>query len=151
MVVRFSYTLTVNNAKTGSSQEKQAEKQIVQGRKQVVPGLEQGLYGMHVGDEKDVTVQPAQGFGESNPAAIQTLARNSVPSFAQAQPGQRLRLLHKKSGEPRTATVVAVNPDTIVLDFNHPLAGKTLHYHLRVDEIRQATPQELETNQVTAS
>jgi FKBP-type peptidyl-prolyl cis-trans isomerase SlyD len=148
MVVSLSYVLTASSQQAGQSQEKQAAKQIVQGRKQVVPGLEQALYGMQVGDEKDIVVEPSQGYGEPNPAAVQTLPRNSVPSFAKATPGQRLRLQHKKSGELRRATVVDVNPDTIVLDFNYPLAGKTLHYHLRVDEIRQATPEELQSGHV---
>jgi FKBP-type peptidyl-prolyl cis-trans isomerase SlyD len=151
MVVSVSYVLTATNEQSKRSPEKQAAKQIIQGRKQVVPGLEQALYGMSVGDEKKITLEPGQGYGEVNPAAVQTLPRNSVPSFAKAKPGQRLRLLHKKSGELRRATVVDVQPDTIVLDFNHPLAGKTLHYQLRVDEIRQATTQELEVGQVAGA
>jgi len=151
MVVRLSYSLTASGAQDEKETEMQSIKQIVQGRKQIVPGLEQALYGMQVGDEKNVTVEPSQGFGDINPAAIQTLPRNSVPSFATAIQGQRLRLLDKKNGKLRRATVVDVKPDTIVLDFNHPFAGKTLHYHLHIDNIRQATPKELDTGQIVAS
>ena len=151
MVVNVAYILSAGATQTERNKEKQSAKQIVQGRHQVVPGLERALYGMAVGEEKDVVVEPPQGYGEVNPASVQTLARNSVPSFAQAKPGQKLRLLHKKSGELRRATVVDVQPDNIVLDFNHPLAGKTLHYHVRVDEIRQATAGELESGQVAAA
>lgn len=151
MVVRLSYSLAASNGEAEWSKEKQAVKQIVQGRKQIVTGLEQALYGMSVGDEKEITVEPPQGYGDVNPAAVKTLPRNSLPSFAKATQGQRLRLLHKKSGELRRATVVDVGTDTIVLDFNHPLAGKTLRYHLRVDDVRYATPKELETGQVVGS
>jgi FKBP-type peptidyl-prolyl cis-trans isomerase SlyD len=151
MVVSLAYVLTATNERAERSKEKQATKQIVQGRNQVVPGLEQALYGMSVGDEKEITVEPTLGYGAVNPAAIQTLRRGSVPSFDSATPGQRLRLLHKKSGELRRATVVDVNPETIVLDFNHPLAGKTLHYQVRIEDIRQATTEELESGQVVGS
>lgn len=151
MVVSLSYVLSASNERTHQKLEKQGVKQIIQGRQQIVPGVEQALYGMSVGDEKEITVEPAAGYGETNPAAVQTLSRSSVPSFAKATPGQRLRLLHKKSGELRRATVVDVQSDTIVLDFNHPLAGKTLQYQLRVDEIRPATPEEIESGQVAAS
>jgi FKBP-type peptidyl-prolyl cis-trans isomerase SlyD len=76
------------------------------------------------------------------------LRRQSVPSFANAIPGQNLRLLNKRSGEVQRAVVVDVQPELIVLDFNHPFAGKTLHYQVRVDDLRQASAKELETGKV---
>jgi FKBP-type peptidyl-prolyl cis-trans isomerase SlyD len=148
MVVDLAYVLTVENDQAESIASKPASKQIVQGRKQVVPGLEQALYGMSVGEEKDIVVNAANGYGEVNPGAVKTLSRQSIPMTAQAKPGQRVRLLHKRSGELRKATVVDVQSEVIVLDFNHPLAGKTLHYHVRVDGLRAATPEELAASQV---
>ena len=82
---------------------------------------------------------------------MRTLPRKSVPSFAEAVPGQKLRLLHKRSGQVRRALVLEVQPDTIVLDFNHPLAGKTLYYHVRVDELRPATREELASGKVAGA
>jgi FKBP-type peptidyl-prolyl cis-trans isomerase SlyD len=151
MVVDLAYVLTVKNEQSAQSKQKQASKQFVQGRQQVVPGLEQALYGMSVGEEKDITVSASNGYGEIDPEAIKTLRRQSVPSFAQAKRGQTMRLLHKRSGEVQRAIVVEVQPETIVLDFNHPLAGKTLHYHVRVDDLRPATPEEIEAGRVKGS
>jgi len=148
MVVSLAYRLTAANGQAAQADSAPSAKQIVQGRKKVVPGIEQALYGMVVGEEKDVVVPAMQGFGEVDPNAVRTLPRKSVPSFAEATPGQKLRLLHKSSGQVRRALVLEVQPDTIVLDFNHPLAGKTLHYHVRVDELRAATPEELESGKV---
>lgn len=145
MVVSLAYTLTVKDEEVVTRTQKPSSKTIIQGRHQVVRGLEKALYGMSIGEEKEVVVKSPAEFGQVDPNAVKTLRRESVPSFAQATPGQRLRLLHKRSGEVQRATVVDVQPETIVLDFNHPLAGKTLHYHVRVDELRQATPEELET------
>lgn len=151
MVVSLSYVLKIKNKASKQDAEKLTTAKIIQGRKQLVPGLEQALYGMRIGDEKDITVEPANAYGEVKPTEIQTLPRNSVPSFANATPGQRLRLLHKKSGEVRRATVVDVQTDSIVLNFNHPLAGKTLSYHIHIDDIREATPKELQDGQVINS
>ena len=148
MVVSLAYRLTAANGQAAQHEGASSAKQIVQGRKKVVPGIEQALYGMVVGEEKDIVVPAMQGFGEIDPSAVRTLPRKSVPSFAEATPGQKLRLLHKSSGQVRRALVLEVQPDTIVLDFNHPLAGKTLYYHVRVDELRPATPEELESGKV---
>ncbi|MCC6455984.1 MAG: FKBP-type peptidyl-prolyl cis-trans isomerase [Caldilineaceae bacterium] len=148
MVVSLAYTLTVENEQAAQQTRKPSSKSFLQGRHQVVRGLEKALYGMSVGDEKNVVVKSPNEYGESDPAAIKTLSRQSAPTFANATPGQKLRLMHKKSGKVERAVVVDVQPETIVLDFNHPLAGKTLHYHVRVDDLRQATPEEIETGEV---
>lgn len=147
MVVNLAYVLTVENDKAAAAKKKPTSRQFVQGRNQILPGLEQAIYGMSVGEEKEIVLNAANGYGEINPNAIKTLSRKSVPATAQAEPGQRVRLLHKRSGEVHKATVVEVKPDAVVLDFNHPLAGKTLHFHLRVDGLRPATPEELEATQ----
>jgi FKBP-type peptidyl-prolyl cis-trans isomerase SlyD len=153
VVVSLAYTLTIENEQAENGQvnvgeKKQASKNFLQGRHQVVRGLEKAIYGMSIGDEKEVVIEAPKEYGKVDPAAIKTLSRQSVPSFATATPGQKLRLLHKRSGQVQRATVVDVQPETIVLDFNHPFAGKTLRYHVHVKDLRQATPEELETGEV---
>jgi FKBP-type peptidyl-prolyl cis-trans isomerase SlyD len=143
MFVDLAYVLTVENERAERVEKKPNSVQFVQGRKQVVPGLEQQLYGMAIGEEKDIVVPAANGYGEVKPGSVKTLAREGLPITAQAKPGQKVRLLHKPSGEVRKAIVVDVQSEKIVLDFNHPLAGKTLHYHVRVDGVRPATAEEL--------
>ena len=148
MVVSLAYNLIVKDEQVVLREEKRASKQIMQGRHQVIRGLEKALYGMSVGEEKDVVVNAPKEFGKVDPSAVKTLRRQSVPSFATAVPGQKLRLVHKGSGELQRAIVVEVQPDTIVLDFNHPFAEKTLYYTVRVDDLRPATPEELETGKI---
>ena len=143
MLVDVAYVLSVESAQSGRRQAKPMVKQFVQGQNRVVPGLEQALYGMAVGEENEVVVTPADGYGEADPSAVKSLSRQSVPLAAQAKPGQVVRLLHKSSGEVHKATVVDIQPETVVLDFNHPLAGKTLHYQVRVEGVRPATAEEL--------
>lgn len=139
MRVDLTYVLSVETEENGRAETKPLSRQIVQGRNELVPGLERALYGMTAGDEKEVVVEAVDGYGVVDPAAIRTLSRQSIPAAAEAAPGQRVRLLHKSSGEVHKATVVEVQPDAVVLDFNHPLAGKTLHYHVRVDDVQPIT------------
>lgn len=134
--VELTYVLSVETEENGRAETKPLSKQIIQGRNEVVAGLEQALYGMTAGDEKEVVVEATEGYGEVNPEAVKTLPRKNIPTVADAQPGQRVRLLHKSSGEVHKATVVEVQPDAVVLDFNHPLAGKTLTYQVRVDDVQ---------------
>ena len=148
--VDLTYVLSVDSEEKGRAETKPLSKQIIQGRSQVVPGLEQALYGMTAGDEKEVVVEAAAGYGEVDPTAVKTLSRKSIPTTADAKPGQRVRLLHKSSGEVHKATVVEVQSDTVVLDFNHPLAGKTLHYHVRVDDVQPVTSEAAVTSETDA-
>jgi FKBP-type peptidyl-prolyl cis-trans isomerase SlyD len=136
VLVELTYVLSIENDDEERLQSKPHSKQFVQGHNEIVPGLEQALYGMSAGDEKEIVVEAADGYGEVNPDAVKTLSRKSIPTTADAKPGQRVRLLHKRSGEVHKATVVDVQPDAVVLDFNHPLAGKTLTYHVHVDDVR---------------
>ena len=136
--VDLTYVLSVGDDQATRKSGKPHSKQVVQGSNDLVPGLEQALYGMSAGDEKEIVVEAANGYGEVDPDAVKTLSRKSIPATAQAKPGQRVRLLHKSSGEVHKATVVDVQPEAVVLDFNHPLAGKTLHYHVRVDDVQAA-------------
>jgi FKBP-type peptidyl-prolyl cis-trans isomerase SlyD len=146
--VDLTYVLSVDTEENRRAETKPLSKQIVQGHNDLVPGLEQALYGMTAGDEKEFVVEAAAGYGEVDPTAIKTLSRKSIPATADAKPGQRVRLLHKSSGEVHKATVVEVQPDTVVLDFNHPLAGKTLHYHVRVDDVQ---PSDVQSGDVATS
>ena len=134
--VDLTYVLSIEDGESTRKATKPHSKQFVQGSDELVPGLRQALYGMTAGDEKEIVVEAAEGYGVVDPAAVKTLSRKSIPSTAQAKPGQRVRLLHKSSGEVHKATVVDVQPEAVVLDFNHPLAGKTLHYHVRVDDVQ---------------
>jgi FKBP-type peptidyl-prolyl cis-trans isomerase SlyD len=148
MVVNLTYVMAIPDEQTPDGNKKEVSIQFLQGHKQVVPGLEQALYGMTIGEEKDIVVEATHGYGQVNPKAVRTLPRETVPSFATATPGQHLRLRHKVSGKLRKALVVEVQPEKIVLNFNHPLAGKTLHFHVHVVDLRHATPEELAAGKI---
>ena len=142
MVVSLEYTLRLDDGEIVDTSDGRGPLQFVQGRGQIIPGLEQELYGMAVDEEKDVIVAPADGYGVRNPDATNTLPRDAFPAGLQLKPGMGLRL-QDPSGRLAVAYVVEVRPDAVLLDFNHPLAGKVLHFHAKIAALRPATEEEL--------
>ena len=116
---------------------------FIQGHGQIVPGLEKALYGMKVGEEKEVVVGPADGYGEYDEEDVQRVPRAALSDDLDLNLGQGLRLRDRESGEEFRAYVVELGDDYVLLDYNHPLAGQTLHFEVTITEIRPATPDEL--------
>jgi FKBP-type peptidyl-prolyl cis-trans isomerase SlyD len=143
MVVSMDYTLRADNeaGEVLDSSEGRSPLQFMQGQGQVIPGLERELYGMRVGDEKSVTVEPAEGYGEEDPDAYSEVPREAFPADMQPEPGMALGV-RDEAGNVYQAYVEEIRPDSIVLNFNHPLAGQTLHFKVRIADLRPATAEE---------
>jgi FKBP-type peptidyl-prolyl cis-trans isomerase SlyD len=142
MVVSLDYTLRLEDGQVVDTSAGREPLEFLQGRSQIVAGLEQALYGMYVGDEKDVVVPPEDGYGLRNPDAFQEIPMNLFPSDITLEPGMGLELMDN-SGELMLAFVAEVRPNSVLLDFNHPLAGTTLHFNVKVASLRRATTDEL--------
>jgi FKBP-type peptidyl-prolyl cis-trans isomerase 2 len=101
--------------------------------------LEKALEGMKVGESKQVTVPPEEGYGTVDKEAFVEVAKDQIPPDAQTV-GAQLQG-QNASGQQVRARVAEVKDNTVVVDFNHPLAGKTLYFDVRVLNIQQATGQ----------
>ena len=144
LVVSLDYTLRLDNGEVidTSTTDDQGPLEFLQGQGQIVPGLEQALYGMAVGDEKDVEVTPVEGYGEHDPKAYQEVDRDVFPPDMNLQPGMGLRM-RDDAGQAVEVFVEDVRPKGVLLDFNHPLAGETLFFHVKIVDLRPATSEEL--------
>lgn len=142
LVVGLDYTLRLEDGEIIDSSSGQEQLEFLQGRGQIIPGLEQALYGMAVEDEKDVVVAPADGYGEQDPDAFELVARDVFPPDLDLKSGMALRM-RDDSGRALEAHVAEVRPEDVVLDFNHPLAGETLYFHVKIAALRLATSEEL--------
>ncbi|MBZ4335725.1 peptidylprolyl isomerase [Corallococcus interemptor] len=111
------------------------------GHKQIVPGLEGALDGLGVGESKQVVVTPEQGYGVHKPEGVRNVPRTMLPTTYLPQVGGTLMAQTEDGDVP--LRIIAVNPDSVVVDLNHPLAGKTLHFDVTVREVRDATQEEL--------
>ncbi len=108
------------------------------GHGNLVSGLERELTGRGVGDKLQVTVSPADGYGEHDPKMVQRVPRRALKGVANLRVGMRL-----SAPGGRAVTVTRIAGDMVTLDGNHPLAGKKLHFEVEVAGVRPATEAEL--------
>ncbi len=113
------------------------------GTGRIVPGLEKALAGKQAGDKFEVSVPPEQGFGAHHPELVQTLPRAMFNHGARS-PEVGEKLLAQTARGPLEVVVTGVDGDTITVDGNHPLAGKTFKIDVEIVDVRVATPQELQ-------
>ena len=142
VVVTMEYTLTVNGEVVDSSDENDPLV-FLQGYRNIIPGLERELYGMKVGDSKKVSVKPLDGYGEKDPDAFMDVPRSEFPAEIPLEIGVELDI-RDEDNEVMSATIVDVDKDNVRLDFNHPLAGETLDFEVKILDLRSATEEELQ-------
>lgn len=132
-LVKVNYTLTVDGNVVDSSKEGEPF-EFRTGDNQVIPGFEEALMGMHTGEKKSFQVSPEKGYGQENPKGIQTIPRDKLPTDRNPEVGMTL---YAKMQDNQTIPVriTEVKEDTVVLNFNHPLSGKTLNFNVEVVEI----------------
>jgi FKBP-type peptidyl-prolyl cis-trans isomerase SlyD len=141
MVVILDYTLTVDGEIVDTSDGSEPI-QFLQGHRNIIPGLESEIYGLKVGESKEVVIAPQDGYGEADPEAVVDVPREEFPDDMPLDPGTQLSL-KDPDGRAMHAMVISVNDEEVRLDFNHPLAGKELHFDITLVGLRTATDEEL--------
>ncbi len=101
------------------------------GQHQIVPGLEKNLAGLKVGDKKAVHVLPKDGYGPINPQAFREIGREKLPAGIPVEKGIPLEA-RSPNGTPMIVKIAEVKEKTVVIDFNHPLAGKELEFQVEI-------------------
>lgn len=139
-VVELDYTLTVNGEVIDQS-EPGEPLVYLQGHSNIIPGLERALEGKAVGDELQVTVQPEDGYGERDEENVEELSREDFEDDIEVG---ATYYAQDEAGSVIPFTVMEVSGDTVKVDFNPPLAGMVLNFDVKVLNVRDATPEELE-------
>jgi FKBP-type peptidyl-prolyl cis-trans isomerase SlyD len=135
--VSLEYTMKLDDQSVVDSNVGREPLKVTQGKHELVPGLEKALEGMAAGEKKKITVTPTDAYGTVDPKAFQEVDRKMVPSDAQ-KVGMQLEGT-TTDGRKVFPRISEVKNETVVLDFNHPLAGKTLHFDVKVLDIVQAS------------
>jgi FKBP-type peptidyl-prolyl cis-trans isomerase SlyD len=137
-MVSLHYTLKGTDGKVIESSNGKEPLKYIHGKKMMIPGLEKELTGMKVGGEKHVTVKPEDAYGAINKDAFREVPREKLPAdglkVGAVLTGQG------PQGQPLHARVHEIKDKTVVLDFNHPMAGKTLNFDVKVVDIQPAPP-----------
>ncbi|RMG70932.1 MAG: peptidylprolyl isomerase [Nitrospirae bacterium] len=130
--VSIEYTLKLEDGTTIDSNVGGKPFTYVQGSHQIVEGLEEALSGMKVGDTKHVVVPPEKGYGKINEKAFIEIDKSRVPKDVKV--GSMLKGT-SKDGRDFYVKVAEIKDKTVVLDLNHPLAGKTLYFDVKILDI----------------
>jgi FKBP-type peptidyl-prolyl cis-trans isomerase SlyD len=140
-VVTLHYTLRDDAGEIIDSSPDGEPLAYLHGHGNLVPGLERELSGKRAGDKLQVTVLPADGYGEYDQALVQRVPRRALKGIANLRVGMRLQA--QAGHGAHAVTVTQITGDMVTLDGNHPLAGKNLHFQVEVAEVRAATDAEL--------
>lgn len=117
--------------------------EYVHGYGMLVPGLEAALVGLKVGDEREVVVPAEAGYGERDESLMLEVERSEFPD-PKAVAADDEFVAESPDGDEIAMRVVEVKDDVVIVDANHPLAGMTLRYSVKVRDVRQATETEIE-------
>ncbi len=137
MDVAMEYTLTVEGKVVDSTDGRESF-HYVHGRGQILPELENRLAGLHPGDSKEVALTADQGYGQVDPAAFVEVPKDRLPAEIKPEVGQMLEGVNPENGKNFRARIHEVKDSTVVLDLNHPLAGKPLNFKVTIKEITPA-------------
>ena len=137
-IVSLEYTLTGDDGKVIDSNKGKAPLKYVQGQHQIVPGLEREIVGMKVGSEKHVKVKPEDGYGPVDPRGFIEYPREEIP--ANGLKVGAVLMGKGPQGQPVRARVKEIKEKTVIIDMNHPMAGKNLNFDVKVLDIEAPPP-----------
>jgi|SRR3989338_3507022 len=118
-----------------SSQDYDVPVTFTVGKQEVLPGLETAVIGMHAGEQKKILLTPESAYGMPTPDKIELIPLEEFPNWAQLRIGMNLSAGDMQTGEQIQGKVITITPEGITVDFNHPLAGKSLWLEITVKKI----------------
>ena len=132
--LHLHYKGTLDDGTVFDSSEGREPLSFELGSGQIIPGLDSGVTGMTVGEKRTVRVEAADAYGEHMPDRMQAVDRTAVPDHIPTNPGTQLQV-QTQDGQALNVTVVEVTETEVILDANHPLAGKALTFDVELVEI----------------
>lgn len=103
------------------------------GEGKLIKGFEKAVLGMKKDEEKEFTLKPAEAYGEPNPQLVQKVPRDQIPQDQEPKKGMMM-MVGLPNGQQIPATLTEVTEKEVTVDLNHPLAGKTLIFQIKIVE-----------------
>jgi peptidylprolyl isomerase len=128
------YTGTLDDGQTFDSSFGGQPFEFQVGSGSVIPGLDKAVIGMKVGDEKDVSMEPDEAYGEYDESLMHRVPKDEMKANFEPKEGMAISVM-LENGARVPAFIKEISSAEIVIDLNHPLAGKTLHFHIKVIDI----------------
>lgn len=140
-VVSIDYTLTNDAGEVIDTSSGREPLVYLHGVGGIIPGLEDALAGKQAGESLKVRVPPEQAYGPKDPKLVQGVPRQQFHGVPNIDVGMQFQA--QTGAGTRIVTVVGVTPETVTVDANHPLAGQSLNFDVKVVEVREASEEEL--------
>jgi peptidylprolyl isomerase len=142
--VSVTYQGLLENNEVFVSTDKNSPLEFQIGSNNLMPGFEKAVLGMTVNEEKTITMQPDEAFGPVRQELIHTVNRKTFSDDISPQPGMVLGMTIERDGQKHKvpALVKEINGDEVIIDYNHPLAGKSLTFTITLIAINQQAPLE---------
>jgi len=132
--VKVDYTGTLEDGTVFDTSEGKHPLELEAGSGQLIKGFDNAILGMEKDEEKEITLKPEEAYGENKPDLLKKVPRESLPKEKDPQPGMTL-FLKTPDGKQFPAKITTVDDKEVTIDLNHPLAGKTLNFKIKVVEI----------------
>ena len=140
-IVSVHYTGTFDDGKIFDSSEGKDPLTFLVGHGQMITGFEQEMLGAAVGEKRDFTLTPDRAYGDRDEGAVQQIPRDQFPEEMEIEEGMMLGAQSHQG--PIQFTIVSIEGDSVTVDFNHQMAGKTLKFSVEVISVRKASSEEL--------
>lgn len=148
-VATIDYTLTGDDGQVIDTSNGRSPLEYIHGAGNLIPGLESALEGKTEGETLKVSISPKDAYGEYNDRLVQPVPRSNFGGVENIEPGMQFQARTPQG--VHVVRVTKVDEQTVTVDANHPLAGKTLHFDVKVVGVRDARPEELEHQHVCNS
>ncbi len=146
-VVSINYTLTDDEGQVLDSSEGREPLSYIQGVGAIIPGLEQALEGREKGENVSVSLEPEDAYGDYKEELIVNVPKDRFPEPEQLEVGGQVQA-QTADGGVQILTVAEIGDEEVTLDANHPLAGQGLHFEVSIEQVRDATQEELDHGHV---
>jgi FKBP-type peptidyl-prolyl cis-trans isomerase SlyD len=143
-LVVLEYSVRLADGEYLKGEGSPASLNFVVGYDQVLPGLEKRLIGLGVGTDTEFVIPAGEAFGEYDESMVHTRPFSEFPEGKELQAGKWVLATNKETQAQYSYFVKEKTREAAVLDFNHPLAGKELRYHVKIALVRPALREELE-------
>ncbi len=142
LVVTMHYKLTDDSGNVLDTSEGSQPLAYLHGAGNIIPGLEKALVGKVEGDSLQVKIEPGEGYGDVNPALVQTIDKSAFKGVETIEVGMTFEA-QAPDGSMQRIRIQKVEGDAITIDGNHPLAGVVLHFDVTIVSVREATEEEV--------
>ncbi len=131
--IKVDYTGTLEKGQVFDTSKGKQPLEFEVGAGKIIPGFDKAVIGMEKGQEKDISIKPENAYGQPREELKKEIPRSALPKNQEPKPGMGLMMNTPQGQFP--ARIAEVTDDKVIIDLNHPLAGKTLNFKIKIVDV----------------